>query len=502
MKNSRRLSFLLLISIVALFLSVLLYKINPEDYYVSDNLLKFVQANSIIENNFLSEEIRCESLKEFGNCKFVFKEFFTLNGKMLGPFPVYSNIIMSLLIKASGPSFVQWFSLFLMILGIAILYYLWDLKLFIIVFFILCSPIFFHSISFLDISLNFFLFSIGTAFLSSKSNRSRIFYYSPFFLGTCILFRPESIIAGFFLILFSGIILKNNFKYKPAIISFLIPILFFVLMNYLLYGNFLGTRIYANQKQILNSALIERLNMIKSLLFQGNGRYGYFGYTPIFGLLFIMQTFLFKRLNQAQRILFLSSVFSLISITLLSPNDSNIDWGTRYFNGILILQIVSLGLIDADKFNKINRIIFISMLLIFALYSAKVSKKYYQYMIDFTAKSREIRNSLVNLNAKALVFMDDSAIQFIGISYFKQPSVLIDSSKDAYEFNLILNNNKNSDSIALIRTNRVLSSKISIHENSDDHEKILFENLKENWKCNSISIDPILEANLCSKIHF
>ena len=176
----------------------------------------------------------------------------------------------------------------------------------------------------------------------SKSTLSWIGFIS----GMSVWFRPESII---FLIFFILLIFIFNIKIKFLyyyLFFLLTSILIFILINLFNYNNALGTRIISNQSDIFNFDLIIKLKIIKSLLIYGDGRYGTFGYMPyllLFIIIFLMNN---KYYNKKYKVIFLSSILSILSISILSPNNSNIDWGSRYTTFVIIPLIISFKSIN------------------------------------------------------------------------------------------------------------------------------------------------------------
>ncbi|MCB1158151.1 MAG: hypothetical protein KDK45_11665, partial [Leptospiraceae bacterium] len=273
------------IFIIFIYSTLLLFftfKLDPENMFVSDTFIKLIQANSIIENNFLSEVIHCKNLSVFNHCQFLTPGSFFISDKLLGPFPIFQTFLMAAIIKLSFPEMIQWVSTFLFIISLTYLYIKWNLHPIFVSFMILCTPAFIHSISFFGYAISFFFLAFGLSFLFTQEKNFMKNVYA-FLLGLPIFFRPEFILISGPILFFYTLYKSNKLKLVSTSIFFLLPVFSFLTINYLLYNNILGTRIISNKSGIFNTtSLIERWNIIQSLLFYGNMRVGLFMYTPIF----------------------------------------------------------------------------------------------------------------------------------------------------------------------------------------------------------------------------
>ena len=61
----------IIITLIVFLSLYILFSINPKSLFIGDNLIKLIQANAIIENDFISEEVKCKIIKEFGGCKYI-----------------------------------------------------------------------------------------------------------------------------------------------------------------------------------------------------------------------------------------------------------------------------------------------------------------------------------------------------------------------------------------------------------------------------------------------
>lgn len=94
--------------------------------------------------------------------------------------------------------------------------------------------------------------------------------------------------------------------------------------------------------------------------------------------------------DNSLKILFFSIITSLISISLFSPNDSNIDWGSRYVSGLILLFILYIKKLYDLQFPLNKKFAFIIVILL-SLYSVTISKKYLNMNITLSQKNKEIK---------------------------------------------------------------------------------------------------------------
>jgi hypothetical protein len=439
--------------ILFLLLIAVLYKINPKTLFISDTLIKAIQANSIVENDFRSEEILCKSLTELGSCKYSLPSFNFLNGKLLGPFPVYQSIVNAFIIYFFHPTLIQYFSVVLFVLLLLNLNKNWDINLYFIGIIVFCTPLFFHFIGFLDVGLAILLITLGISILNNEYNKRTISFLG-FIFGVSVWFRPESIIFIFIFIVLI-IISKYNIKNFSYYISFLfLSILSFFIINYYNYNNILGTRILANKSGFIEFNIQNKLIMIKSLLFTGEGRYGFFGYMPYILILSAIGIYYKNKIDLKYRVLMWSSLLSILFISFSSPNNSNIDWGTRYLSIVLIPLLIVFNKIKDIEYSK-----YLNILLIFVfMYSIKISHKYFTYHISMSKQVLKFDNIFESQNSDIWIFTNVSLLNFTNINYFDKKVLFFKENDNILELVEYLKNQKSTNTFSVFLVNSLISN--------------------------------------------
>ena len=460
----------IIITLIVFLSFYILFSINPKSLFIGDNLIKLVQANAIIENDFISEEVKCKIIKEFGECKYILPNFNYINNKLIGPFPIYQSYFMALIIYFFNPTFIIFISVILFLITLLVIYKIWKIEIEILLMILLSTPILFHFIGFLDVAISVLIITISISIINvemSKTNLSWIGFIS----GISVWFRPESIIfLSFFILLI--FIFKINIKFLYYYLFFLLAsILIFLLINLLNYNNVLGTRIMSNQADILNFDLISKLRIVKSLLMYGDGRYGTFGYMPYLSIFIIIYIINIKDIPKKFTVLFVSSILSIVSISILSPNNSNIDWGSRYVTNSLIPILLSFTGINKNHLNKLSKIV-LSILLI---YSMSITVKYYNFHKSMSKEVIKIDQVLQSQSSDLWIFSNQALLNFSNVSIISQPILFLKDSDDINELSQIIQGQSKINSFSFFQINPML---YKYNPNSIDFPNPFYSNLE------------------------
>lgn len=420
-----------------LFVSFTLLKIPAESVLVADNQTKILQAQAFLDTGFRSQYSNCSVLEGLGGCAYSLGG----NGKnipiLIGVFPVAFSLFAALVRLTGNYTHLVYVSVLLFFAGNSLISFRIR-KDFWIPAVLTFGPCFFHSFLFPDYAIIYFLVA-GLVSFYYKPNSG---IYSSFVIGLLtgigVFFRPEVIFLPFFLgasLIFH--FFKNGFPGKNTddakrfslLIGYGFAVFLFFLMNYLLYGNFLGTRIEAN-KTGMESFL--DWGKYASLLFYGNGRVGFFLFSSWVLVALSYLLFRFRGLDRKEKELLCATIMSIFLILLLSPNDSNIDWGTRYLSWLLIPVAVLYFAKDFEKttLDKIWRKSVISffalgliVVYVFFRLQAKVSQEFQKY-----------NSVLTNLSGEVSVLSEPSIIGFYGKDILEKKVLLIRRSEDKKEF--------------------------------------------------------------------
>ena len=202
----------------------------------------------------------------------------------------------------------------------------------------------------------------------------------------------------------------------------------------------------------MNFDSIFKLKIIKSLLIYGDDRYGTFGYMPYLSIFMIIYIINIKDIPKKFSVLFVSSILSIVSISILSPNNSNIDWGSRYVTNSLIPLLLSFTAINKNHLNKLSKIV-LSLLLI---YSMSITVKYYNYHKSMSKEVIKIDQLFQSQNSDLWIFSNQALLNFSNVSIISQPILFLKDSDNINELSQIIKGQAKINSFSFFQINPML----------------------------------------------
>ncbi|MBM9578198.1 hypothetical protein JWG45_13655 [Leptospira sp. 201903070] len=416
----------------------------PRESFVSDSLVKILQAKGWVESGFQSQEVHYlgKPIDPDFNY-FLIGTATSRSGEKIAPFP-FSNTILSAPFVALGlPEGILYFSAFLFWIYLIILHKISNEYL-IPIAAMIGTPLLHHFLSFSDVSIAATLVLLGISFLLSERSEfltaNRFFYfYSGVLIGIACWFRPEVIIFTFsFLFSFFVISLSRSKKIefenslKGFLFAFGFLILFsaFVIYNSIHYDSLLGPRVASNHS-ILNFDWLTKISSIRSLLVSGNGRVGFFGYSPWYLFVIGFCIWNWNKILESSRIWILCFITNLTLVCILTPNDSNIDWGSRYFTCsafiplLLIKEVIGIKDIK-PMFQKFTLAVFGVLILI----SLNTNQKVIRTMRKISQQLAQIQSEIPWDNSKVFVTHKNHIANTLGMNYFDQTILLLAEPED------------------------------------------------------------------------
>ncbi len=340
-----------------LFLWLLQAVVQVEFFYISDSLLKIIQAESLRLSGFASESITYPAMdidphgEAFSHPKGYAKKFGEL---MLGTYPIAFSFFVGLL-RSFGISFVSlvWICASFFIWAI----FIWSRELrFTIGEF---RWLFFFSLLLclgLDCSeygIFFFLQTLGfLAFLRFWKLQSLFYlFWFGFFTSLSTWFRLESVFLG---LACAGSYLAYPRKPHQSLISIAkqtgvlllatLPLLFFFLRNQRVYGSSLGPRVLFSYIGSEYSLFEIGKRMLSTTLFyfSGSPKIGFFlSSAPLLLLLFVsLSLWKQRKASKYTKLLLSIAMLNLLLVNLTSPNDGITIHGRYHI--LSLLPIVSL----------------------------------------------------------------------------------------------------------------------------------------------------------------
>lgn len=451
-----KLQFLFPLSSIV-FTALFLFKVDANSVLVSDNQNKIVQAQAFIDSGYKSQYFSCKILEDLGGCKFFPSWQVHLQNGISGPFPVAFSLFASVFGLLGDYSLLFYVSILFFWIGVFFLKIELNLK-WASILFLSFGPAFFHSALFPDYSITFLLTCVGLTFYACPVRSRLLGLFIGFFVGLGFFFRPENTILYFLLGVFhliefiyrgrSGVSTRDKDR-LVLLIGTGIGVVFYGIINYYLYGSVLGTRIETNAEIGWDTGFTK----YSSLLIFGNGRVGFLFFSPWI-LLWLVYFFIrWKNLERFERKLSISILISLFLGAFLAPNDSNIDWGTRYLSWLVVPAVV---LFFSKKNSEevptfvwiLTWILFLVTLFfsrIYFLTQEKLSKEYVKY-----------NGFILESGPDIYVTMDPSVSALFGQEILHKKVMRIEVLEDLPRLTRILTAQKGS--ISLIRYEPITAS--------------------------------------------
>jgi len=429
---------LILVSALSFFF---IKSVSTAAFFTTDNLLKLIQARSLLENDLVSDEILCRNSPLEEACRYLPDGFFLQKGRRIGPFPVTGSFVSALALKIGGPPAIVILSGVFLLMSLAILMFYSKLPPWISGLLLLITPLFFHYLDFPDVALSLFLFTAGFCLMVSGASipsraagallaamggwtRPEIFIITAFLLASILFFSMKS----------EG--LKSALRtHKPIVLSFAIGVLTFLIFNTLVYGSPGGPRIGANQSGIFGLSLFQKAENAQSLLFYGRNRFGFFGYTPFFMALLIFALFYRKVLSSASLVFLTVILLSTAAIALLTPNDSNIDWGSRYLTG-LVVPFAFLIKNLREEIQPGKRVLILFFVLSFI--SIFTARSYLKLHRDLGGNVTDMSRFYNQSNGNVWVFANNMLMNYVGPEIMNRPVLLVRNEEDSKRLALAL----------------------------------------------------------------
>jgi hypothetical protein len=431
---------ILLYSSTLIALTLAVYSLKPEYSLAGDSLNKYIQTKSLILQSFRTEQIYYPAKNIDSDFQYYpLHHVINVKERRISVFPVFLAVVSAPLILLADPSGIFFVSILLMFLSLIVLNYYWGLSNKVFIFSVLCTPLFVHSFGFFDVSIgNITVILALSLYLKGFPGRSEWlrFFIAGLLMGLSVWFRMEGILIVISIIVSS--MLVYGFKYYFSlsrfmfIIGFAIIAVLYIGFNFIDYGNLLGPRYIINESGIFS--LSDKLEAMKSLFLFGGIRLGFFGYTPAFiGVLTVLFIPKYRRqLLLDENFLLYFSVIFLILAGLFSPNDSNIDWGTRYFSQAILpvtILLQALFRIFSQTENRNTRILTYLFYFLF-VFSFIVTVQAYRFLKNTSKQLEMIQKEFHKSEYDILLFQNRVLAGHIGLEYFRTKTVLAENASD------------------------------------------------------------------------
>ena len=407
--------------------------INPRYVYTGDSLIKLMQARSLIENRFSSEEVYYPARDldpSFKYAPFTHPMMLTLKDRRVFQYPVLFAALSGAILALFGPLVLPFLSLFCFVFVFWFTVRHWSPSWIALFSGFLGTALCLYSFQYSEIVFFATSLFVGiTLFLRAPINT----WTSPL-VGGCLLglaawFRPEAIVFGSALGIGYAVSVRpwKVGRVEPRAWGFAGGVVLvtgaFLLFNYLNYGHPFGPRYMANFGPL---GLGERAVIARTILFAGNFKIGFLVYTPLFllALLLGLLPAVRAQLPESGRILHIMLCLAIPAIAFTSPNDGVADWGARFLMGAVLPATVLLDQVLV-ALGATRRMLRVGVVVLF-VFSLLPTIAGYVVLRNATRQLRAVQRDIGRVKADLLLFQDSLLMQHIGLSYFDRQALLVE----------------------------------------------------------------------------
>ncbi|MBX7058416.1 MAG: hypothetical protein K1X75_10160 [Leptospirales bacterium] len=454
--------------LVLLFLLLGYARVSPSRTFTGDGLTKLIQARALQQGR---EGLLYPSADLDPNYRFYpFRGVYLveLGSRKLGPFPIAYAALAALLDAIFGPASLPLFNLCTILAMFIVLRYFWRCSKLTLLFAVCCTPLLLLAlepgensvaclISFIGFSLALGQEREGQPQETTQSLQNLMRYSGGgLALGLAAWLRLEMLFFGAALcgLLFLGWLRQQlRVKMPTAARHSLFKSISLaaglgaaagalILFHFFDYGDPRGVRYLANVK-FFESANNWRVQIWTTLVFawlRPLPKLGYFGYMP--ALLGAFVSFAWPsirgQLTENLRLLYHSIVLGIVLVPCFAPNDGVVTWGPRYLAaGILP------GLIIADRayamwqrsaasgLKRRLRLTALTALFLFSTVATLLGLEFYHAA---GRQLQKVQSEFARAPADVWLFTDTTFAQYVGLNYFTQRTMVVQTEADARSF--------------------------------------------------------------------
>ncbi|PJZ70101.1 hypothetical protein CH373_09960 [Leptospira perolatii] len=445
---------------------ILYFLIEPQFVMSSDHLSKYILGESIRINHFVSDRLVYPAIKLDPTLKFSSLDYLHVGDRIVSPFPIGLGAVYAVLLEIGGLQLVYTVAACFVSISILLLNLFFGVSGGWLIAISLCTSFVTNGFLFADVGLAnlLVLFGIGLLVFQEEQKKDlggRVLFLAGAICGFAIWFRIESLIfVSLFIFFWLGSdILRNGIRNLLVsnrnlfLYGYLVSVCLFFVQNAFLYNSALGPR-YTYNAEGISSNPLDKLTTYLVILFGGNLRLGFFGYTPAFllGLVFYLVSGFFSRPEKRNEVLRsgisgkisfgIAGIVAIVPITFLSPNDSNIDFGSRYLHLCIVpyslLLILVLKKIQSDK----ARIAVIGLLILLSIYSVWNTRKVVRKVLGFSSSMKLDQEFVLSIPSNLMVFQNKMLASVLGKKYFQYPIMVGLSKLELLEIIQVVKNHR------------------------------------------------------------
>jgi hypothetical protein len=479
--------------LVLLFLGYGYKTVPPRYSFANDSLIKLLQAKSLSNNHFHSDEYT-HFLKEYDSSFTYFPIDYQLyhlkvNGKHIGPFPVLLSFIGAVLLSASGHIILPLFSGIVYILSLVVLKKFWNVHVLSILHTAVCTSLIIYALEFSENILFIFLHFLSVSLFFKWGEKKLAPVISGFLLGLSVWLRLESIVfLPIFVVSYLVVYREKKENYLPILLYslfFVLVFLVFLVFNFFAYGNVIGPRFLADQENFfLNFS--HKISIYISLYFGKSEevffKVGFFGLTPIFLFVLFWSISVWKDTLPELKTLYLATVLYILISPGLAPHDGVWSWGARYLS--MCILPISLFL---DTFIKVvierKQKIYIGLFVLLSIYSLTQTLLGIKIVSLSAGVMKIVQAETEKIDSDIRLFHNGILALHTGPQILDKPSLLASDEKQLHDLLKILKTHYQGKTIAYSfseKLDSVLKEKVNYPAaSSQSYKSILSKELQE-----------------------
>jgi len=425
---------LLLSSCFGLFF---LIQLNPRYMYTGDSLNNLIQAYSLLQNRFVSDELVYPGHHldpQFAYYPHPGVYLVKLpDGRFIGQYPVALSFLSAPILFLGGPTFLPIVHAVLFALLVGYFAHRWKLSPVAILFLVFGTYIGSRSIEYSSYLYGIGFHALGFTFLLRQPGKKTAAIYGGFFLGLAVWFRLEAaIFCALLLVVWALVNLVRDGKLfgkltrrdLPVLLicgaTFTVLVVAYFLFHQLRHGHILGAYFVSNTAGLVEKTLALRLRSLLALVLGAPYKVGFFAFMPLLLLTFIsLGVRAYRlRLGKIGWIITVTTLLFLPLMAFVTADDQTVVFGPRF----LILGLLPSVVV----FERMRRVWLRRkrparwLMIILFIFSVALNIGWVLVLRNATRQLRVFQQAMEKVEADAHIFQNPFLASHMGTAYFEK----------------------------------------------------------------------------------
>lgn len=403
--------------------------------YTGDSLNNLIQAYSLLENRFTSEELVYPGRSIDPDFSYYPHPGVYLvklpDGRFIGQYPIALSFLSAPILFLGGPTLLPVIHGILFALLVGYFAQRWKLSPVAILFLVFGSYIGSRSIEYSSYLYGIAFHALGFTYLLRRSKQKIAAIYAGLFMGLAVWFRLEAaIFCALLLVVWASVnLLRDGQLYGRHTkrdltrlllcgTAFSVLVIGYFLVHQMLHGHFLGAYFLSNTAGLVEKTLTLRLRSLLALVFGAPYKVGFFAFMPLILLAFVSLAWkpYRSRLGQTALILTVTTLVFLPLMAFLTADDQTVVFGPRF----LILGLLP-GVIIFDRMRRVwvrRKGPFRWLMMILFIFSVVLNIGWVLVLRNATRQLRVFQQAMEKVQAEVHVFQNPFLASHMGTAYF------------------------------------------------------------------------------------